>query len=41
MAGSLIKLEEVTLSGATANVTLGDDTWDSSYNVYYVTFDGV
>lgn len=41
MAGSLIKLEEVTLSGATADVTLGDDTWDTSYNVYYVTFDGV
>lgn len=41
MAGSLKKLEEVTLSGATASVTLGDDTWDTSYNVYYVTFDGV
>ena len=41
MPGSLKKLEEVTLSGATASVTLGDDTWDTSYNVYYVTFDGV
>lgn len=41
MPGSLIKLEEVTLSGATADVTLGDDKWDTSYNVYYVTFDGV
>ena len=41
MPGSLKKLEEVTLSGATSTVTLGDDTWDTSYNVYYVTFDGV
>ena len=41
MAGSLKLLEKVTLSGATASVTLGDDTWDTSYNVYYVTFDGV
>lgn len=41
MAGSLIKLEEVSVSGATASVTLGDDTWDSSYNVYLTVFSNV
>ena len=41
MAGSLIKLEEVTVSSAVASVTLGDDTWDSSYDVYMVKFNNV
>lgn len=36
MAGSLIKLEEVTLSTATSSVLLGDDKWDTSYDVYQV-----
>tara|TARA_R100001463_G_scaffold22956_2_gene55036 strand:+ start:1179 stop:1706 length:528 start_codon:yes stop_codon:yes gene_type:complete len=41
MAGSLIKLEEVTVSSATANVTLGDDKWDTSYDVYMVKYNNV
>ena len=36
MAGSLIKLEEVNVTSATASVTLGDDKWDTSYDVYMV-----
>ena len=38
MAGSLIKLEEVTVSSAVASVTLGDDKWDTSYDVYMVQY---
>ena len=38
MAGSLIKLEEVTVSSAIASVTLGDDKWDTSYDVYMVQY---
>ena len=36
MAGSLIKLEEVNVTSAVASVTLGDDKWDTSYDVYMV-----
>lgn len=38
MAGSLIKLEEVNVTSATASVTLGDDKWDTSYDVYQVVY---
>lgn len=38
MSGSLIKLDEVTVSGATATVSLGQSNWDSSYNVYRVFY---
>lgn len=38
MAGSLIKLEEVTVSSAVSSVTLGDDKWDTSYDVYMVRY---
>ena len=41
MSGSLIKLEEVTVSSAVASVTLGDDKWDSSYDVYMVKVNNV
>ena len=41
MAGSLIKLEEVTVSTATASVILGDDKWDTSYDVYMVQYHNV
>jgi len=41
MAGSLKKLEEVTVSSAVASVTLGDDKWDSSYDVYMVQYSNV
>ena len=41
MAGSLIKLEEVNVTSATASVTLGDDKWDTSYDVYMVKINNV
>ena len=41
MAGSLIKLEQVTVSSAVASVTLGDDKWDTSYDVYMVKYSNV
>jgi len=39
--GSLIKLEEVTVSSAVASVTLGGSDWDSSYDVYKVVVSNV
>tara|TARA_Y100001937_G_scaffold106237_1_gene147714 strand:+ start:1107 stop:1649 length:543 start_codon:yes stop_codon:yes gene_type:complete len=41
MAGSLIKLSEVSVSSDQSSVTLGASEWDSSYNVYQVVFSGV
>ena len=41
MAGSLIKLEEVNVTSAVASVTLGDDKWDTSYDVYMVRYNNV
>ena len=38
MAGSLIKLQEVVASSS-ASITLGDSSWDTSYNVYMVKVD--
>ena len=34
MAGSLVKIQETTISSSTASVTLGGSDWDSSYDVY-------
>lgn len=36
MAGSLILIEETTVSSAVSSVSLGGANWDSSYNVYKV-----
>ena len=36
MAGSLVLIEETTVSSAVSSVTLGGANWDSSYNVYKV-----
>ena len=41
MAGSLIKLSDVSVSSDQSSVTLGASEWDSSYNVYYIAFSGV
>jgi hypothetical protein len=41
MAGSLIKIDEVTVSTAVASVELGASDWDSSYDVYMVKFNNV
>jgi hypothetical protein len=41
MAGALIKLEEVTVSSAVSSVILGDDKWDTSFDVYMVKFNNV
>ena len=41
MAGSLIKIDEVILSGAVSSVTLGASDWDSSYDVYMVKYNNV
>lgn len=41
MAGSLIKIDEVTVSSAVSSVTLGNTNWDTSYNVYVVKFNNV
>jgi len=41
MAGSLIKLEEVTVGTAVSSVILGDDKWDTSFDVYMVKFNNV
>ena len=38
MSGSLIKLDEVNITTATATVSLGQSNWDSSYNVYQVVY---
>ena len=38
MAGSLIKIDEVIVSGAVSTVTLGAADWDNSYNVYMVQY---
>ena len=35
MSGSLIKLQEVEASSS-ASITLGDSSWDTSYDVYMV-----
>tara|TARA_R100001163_G_scaffold6240_1_gene7073 strand:+ start:501 stop:1028 length:528 start_codon:yes stop_codon:yes gene_type:complete len=37
MAGSLILLDEETVSSGVSSVTLGASDWDSSYDVYMVT----
>ena len=36
MAGSLVLIEETTVSSAVSSVTLGGTNWDSSYDVYKV-----
>ena len=36
MAGSLVLIDEETVSGAVASVDLGGANWDSSYDVYKV-----
>ena len=36
MAGSLVLIEETTVSSAVSSVSLGGANWDSSYNVYKV-----
>jgi hypothetical protein len=41
MAGSLIKLSDVSVSSDQSSVTLGASEWDSSYNVYYIALSGV
>tara|TARA_B100000900_G_scaffold274162_1_gene234283 strand:- start:250 stop:783 length:534 start_codon:yes stop_codon:yes gene_type:complete len=38
MSGSLVKLDEKNISSATATVSLGQNNWDSSYNVYKVFY---
>jgi len=41
MAGALIKIDEVILSGAVSSVTLGASDWDNSYDVYLVKLNNV
>ena len=41
MAGSLIKIDEVTVTSAVATVELGGAKWDSSYDVYVVNFNNL
>lgn len=41
MSGSLIKLQDVTVSSSTPSVTLGGNNWDSSYDVYSIIFNNV
>jgi hypothetical protein len=41
MAGSLILIEETTVSSSVSSVTLGGANWDSSYNVYKVTINNL
>ena len=41
MAGSLILLDEETVSSGVSSVTLGASDWDSSYNVYMVEYNNV
>ena len=36
MPGSLVLIEETTVSSAVSSVTLGGANWDSSYDVYKV-----
>ncbi len=36
MAGSLIKIQETTVTSAVASVTLGGTNWNSSFDVYLV-----
>ena len=41
MAGSLIKVDEFTISSPVASVILGGANWDSSYDVYKVVVNNV
>jgi len=41
MAGSLVLIDEVIVSGAVASVDLGGANWDSSYNVYQVVINNL
>lgn len=41
MSGSLIKLQDVTVTSSTPSVTLGGANWDNSYDVYSVIFNNV
>ena len=41
MSGSLIKIDEEIVTSAVAGVTLGASNWDSSYDVYMVTFNNL
>ena len=41
MPGSLIKLQEFTVTSQVATVTIGGSDWDNSYNVYMLTLDNV
>ena len=41
MPGSLVLIEETTVSSAVSSVTLGGANWDTSYNVYKVVVNNV
>jgi hypothetical protein len=36
--GDLIKIEETSVTSAVSTVTLGDNNWDSSYDVYMIRY---
>ena len=41
MAGSLVKIDEETVTSAVASVDLGGSSWNSSYDVYLVRLNNV
>ena len=41
MSGSLILIDETTVTSSTSSVTLGGANWDSSFNVYKVIVSNV